>query len=74
MNLRSEMVRKLLSDQYSHLVQELEKKAANLHEKEMDEWKLSLEDIFEAKDVTQYVGFFSLSTSIFSLYYHFQGP
>ena len=34
MNFHSDLARKMVSGQYSHLVQELEKKATNLHKKE----------------------------------------
>jgi hypothetical protein len=53
MNLRAQLAKKMVSSsQYSHLTNELERKAAEHHEKEMNEWNLILDDISEAVDVS----------------------
>ena len=60
MNLRAQLAKKMVSsDKYSHLTKELEWKATEDHEKEMNEWNLILEDISEAADVSTYVASFS---------------
>lgn len=58
MNLRTELAKKLVSGQHANLVSELEKKAAADHEKAMNEWQLTLENVSEAEDVSLYVALF----------------
>lgn len=57
MNLRYETAKSLLSNRFSHLVKELDKKAAAQHEADMDEWNMVLSDISAAKDIPKYVLF-----------------
>ena len=53
MNLRHDVAKALVSDKYSHLVNELENKAKVQHDAEMDEWKLILNDVSLAENVPQ---------------------
>ena len=64
MNLRHAVAKSLLSQKYSHLTSELEKKAVAQHEMEVDQWNLILDDISSAQNIPQYVFclLYSLST------------
>ena len=55
MNLRFDVAKSLLAQKYSHLTSELERKATNQHDAEVDEWNLILDDVSTALDVPQYV-------------------
>jgi hypothetical protein len=55
MNLYHDMAKFLLANQFSHLVDELNKMAAAQHKVNADEWGLILRSISEAKDVSKYV-------------------
>lgn len=74
MNIRSELAKKLVSTHYANLSNELERKAAEHHEKLLDEWKLDLQDISEAEDVSRYVAPFFSSVNIANLYFPFTAP
>ena len=74
MNLRSELAKKMLSAQYSHLTQELEKKAAEQHEREMSQWNLTLEDLSEAPDVPLCVTLLLSLLGVFNLRFCFLVP
>ena len=52
LNLRLDLARKMVSGHYAHLAKDLEKAAATHHEKEMKEWKVALENLSEAEDVS----------------------
>lgn len=69
MNLRSDIARGMVSGQYSHIVGELERKAMDDHEKELNQWNLFLTDISEAEDVSRCVPFPD-PQSIASLCFH----
>jgi len=58
LNSRYDVAKALLSNQYSHLVGQLDKKAAAQHSIEMDEWSMILEDISLVGDVGRYVSLF----------------
>jgi len=60
LNLRAQLAKSMVSGQFSHLVKDLEQKAAKQHEKDMKEWDLILEDISEASDISACVLIFSL--------------
>ena len=51
MNLRYDVVTLLLAQKYSHLTAELEKKATEQHEVDIDEWNLILDGVSFAEDV-----------------------
>lgn len=53
MNLRYDVAKELFNEEYSHLADELKKKADEQHDTELDEWNLILEDISSAPDVSQ---------------------
>lgn len=55
LNLRYDVAKTLLSNQYSRLVNELENRAKAQHDTEMEEWNLILEDISLADDVSRCV-------------------
>ena len=59
-NARHEVAKALLAGQYSNLKAELNKRATDQHNLEMDEWNLVLEGVTSAEDVALYV-FFSPS-------------
>ena len=55
MNLRYEVAKVQLAQKYSHLIAELEKKATEQHNAEVDEWSLILDGVSFAEDVPRYV-------------------
>ena len=55
MNLRYNMAKTMLSDDYSHLKSGLVEKADAEHEAALEEWSLTLQDISSAVDVSMYV-------------------
>ena len=57
MNLRYEIAKSLLAQKYSHLTSELETKATNQHNMDLDEWNLILDGVSYAEDVPQCVFF-----------------
>lgn len=57
LNLHNAMSESLLKKQYSHLTNELNKKAKAEYKAEADEWNLALENISLADDVSLYVFF-----------------
>ena len=70
LNLRAQLAKKMVSSsQYSHLTKELEQKAAEHHEKEMNEWNLILDGISEAADVPAYVASFLILGVVCSCFY-----
>jgi hypothetical protein len=54
-NLRRKLANTLLNNGHSHLKDGLDKKAAAQFKADTDEWDLALEDVFAAKDPSQYV-------------------
>ena len=66
-NLHYDVAKFLLMNQYPHLVDGLECRAAAQHDTDMDMWGLILEDISAAKDISQYVLFLLLGFIISSL-------
>ena len=63
MNFRYEVAKSLLTQKYSHLTSELEKRATKQNDMEVDGWNLILDDISFAEDIPQYV------LSLIYLYY-----
>lgn len=55
MNLCTELAKSMVNNGHSHLLNDLEKKAKEEHEKALAEWELVLDDISEARDVSAYV-------------------
>jgi hypothetical protein len=55
MNLCYDMAKLLLSNWFSHLINNLNQKAADQHKADIDEWSLMLQDVSAAKDISQYV-------------------
>ena len=53
MNLRYGLAKTMLSRQYSHLVPDLNKKAAAQHEADLEEWNMRLEGVSAAEDIPQ---------------------
>ena len=55
MNLRHDVAKGLLAGNYSHLGDELDKKALDQHNMANNEWSLILDDVSFADDIPQYV-------------------
>jgi len=55
MNMRYDVAKSLLANQYSHLINGLNKKAGERFDADTNEWNLILDDVSCAKDITQYV-------------------
>ena len=55
LNKRNELARQLVTTSYKHLVPGLDARAKATHERELKEWKLELDDIEQAEDVSMYV-------------------
>ena len=55
MNLRYSVARELFTQKYSHLTTELDKKAAEQHNTDADEWALILDGVSFAEDVPRCV-------------------
>jgi hypothetical protein len=55
MNLRYETAKFLLTNRFSHLVDELDAKAAAQHKAGLDEWGLVFGSVSEATDISTYV-------------------
>ena len=51
MNFRNELAKTLVNTTYKHLLDDLEERAKETHERELKEWGLGLGDIGEAEDV-----------------------
>lgn len=74
MNLRSEISRKLVAGQSPDAFNELERRAKDFHERELDQWKLSLDNISEAEDVSLYVALDFSFAYIAGLHFCFSAP
>ena len=55
MNMRYDLAKSLLNQKYSHLISELEERAIEQHNADMDEWRLILDGVSVAEDVSRYV-------------------
>ena len=55
MNVRFDVAKVLLAQKYSHLTTELERKATEKHNVELDEWNLILDGVSSAEDVPRYI-------------------